>query len=406
MGLKKLFQAVVTLMLVPSLCRALLTPNTLPEGISSPTLRFGFITNLNEKYDPQGSLHLLGDLKSVVLDTPTLKNINPDITKLITALNAFGGNGLGDKLTLGTLRVHSDPRVSYIAPIFAHGVTSSWTLALGLPVVSYSNKISFSHENSNLNYYQRQFKGLNSELDAAFELDVVQETKKLFAEKGYKDLSERTESFLGDIQIASIAKLYDNGSSQVIYFASLGLPTGPQFNADDLAALTVFGRTSLSNTLAYSYKFPILFTFMPYLTYSYTLPDRITARVPQDEQDSLPDASSAQSVHRHIGDSVGAGFNAFYDISDRWVLGFSLERFKKSADHYQGAPFTRVDLLSLGTEAEADRVKWEITYTSVNSYLQKKSFLPMMASLEVSDVLAGKNTERQTVQELSIMLFF
>jgi hypothetical protein len=51
-------------------------------------------------------------------------------------------------------------------------------------------------------------------------------------------------------------------------------------------------------------------------------------------------------------------------------------------------------------------VKAQIVYSTVSSYFKKKSLLPMIASLEISDYVAGVNVERQLAQELNLMLFF
>lgn len=385
---------------------ALLTTSTLPEGINSPSFRFGVIDKVGERYVADGSLMRLGDVKSIVFDTATLTKMNTDAQKLIDALNSFGDHKLGDHFNFGVLRVHTMPRVQYFAPIFARGMTENWTLGFGIPVVTYQNKISISQDYSNLEYYRQQFKGLSPQLDEALSIDLGGATNEILQSKGYKPLSDRDESFLGDVQIASVYKFFENSKGALIYQTLIGLPTGPGYDSDDLVALNIFGRTTISNTLAYSHKLTSRFSLLPYANHMVNIPDQITARVPDDEGDSLPDTSSKQRIARAIGDTTTLGSNAFYEINDRWIAGTGYEFLQKKADHYSGSQGSRYDLLSKNTSARAQRVKAEITYSSVKSYFNKSALIPMMLSLEVSDVVAGLNVERQLVQEFNLMLFF
>ncbi|WP_413291255.1 transporter [Bdellovibrio sp. HCB337] len=385
---------------------ALLTTSTLPEGINSPSFRFGQIDKVSERYTQDGTLMRLGDIKSIVFDSATLTRMNPDAKKLIAALNSFGKHKLGDDFNFGVLRIHTLPQVRYFAPVYARGMTSKWTLALGLPVVSYKNKISISQDYSNLEYYREQFSGLSPELDEALNLDLEKATNETLQTKGYKAIADRDESFLGDVQVASIYKFFETPNQSLIYQAMISLPTGPGYDPDDLAALNIFGRTSLTSTVAYSQSLSSRWSVVPYASYMLYREDSVVARVPLDEDDSLPDIASKQSVRRQIGSANILGSNAFYEINDRWIAGVGYERLHKDGDRYSGDRGSRYDLLSKNTQAKANRMKAEVTYSSVKSYLNKASLIPMMVSLEISDVVAGVNVERQLSQELNLMLFF
>jgi hypothetical protein len=385
---------------------ALLSTSTLPEGINSPSLRYGMISNIGEKYTENGTLMSLGELKSVVFDAKTLKNFDSDAQKLVDALNSFGQSQMGNQFEMGVLRIRTAPEVKYMAPVYARGLTKKWTLGLGLPIVSYRNVITLSHENSNLDYYRKQYSGLSSELDRALRTDLVQETYQTLQTKGYKPLANRDESFLGDIQAVSIYKFFEDSQSALIYQASLSLPTGPQYDSDDLSALNIFGRTSLNNTVAYSYRLASRWTVLPFASYLYNLRDQVTARVPQSADDTLPGEESKESVSREIGNTAALGSNVFYELNDSWQLGAGYDFSMKASDKYSGAKNSRYDLLATNTDSQAQRMKFEVTYSSVKSYFRKTALIPLMVSLEVSDVVAGMNIERQVVQEFNFMMFF
>ncbi|WP_253715856.1 hypothetical protein [Bdellovibrio bacteriovorus] len=390
-----------------SVCaHALTSTSTLPANINSPSFRFGSIDGIDQKYTEDGRLMKLGDYRSVVFDSATLSRYNPDAKRLVDALNRFGAHKLGDDFNLGVLRVDTKPQVKYFAPIFARGITKQWTLGVGLPVVSYKNDISLSQQFSNIEYYRSQFKGISPELDEALNTDLGQAARQTLKNKGYKDLNNRNESFLGDIQVASIYKFFETADKALIYQAQLTLPTGPKYDADDLAALNIFGRTNINNTFAFSQRLGGGFIAVPYASYIFNIPDDITMRVPLDADDSLPDASSKENVTRHIGNTATVGGNLFYEASDSWTLGAGYDINAKEADQFKGSKNSRYDLLATNTRTQFQRVKGEISYSSVKSYFKKSAVLPMIVSLEVSDVISGVNVERQLVQELNVMMFF
>jgi hypothetical protein len=394
----------ISLVGVPAL--ALLSTSTLPEGINSPSIRYGIVSNIGEKYTENGTLMNLGELKSVVFDSKTLKNFDSDAQKLVDALNSFGQHQLGDRFEMGILRIRTAPEVKYTAPVYARGMTKKWTLGVGLPIVSYRNVITLSHENSNLAYYRQQYSGLSTELDQALRTDLVQETHQTLQQKGYKPLANRDESFLGDVQAVSIYKFFENAQSALIYQAQLSLPTGPQYDSDDLSALNIFGRTSLNSTLAYSHRLASRWTVLPFASYLFNLRDQVTARVPQSADDTLPGEESKESVSREIGNTAAVGSNLFYEFTDSWQIGAGYDYSMKASDKYAGSRNARYDLIAVNSDSQAHRMKVEVTYSSIKSYFRKTALIPLMFTLEVSDVVAGMNIERQMVQEFNFMMFF
>lgn len=393
--------------LMSSICaQALMSTSTLPEGINSPSFRFGIIDGIGQKYTESGSLMNLGDYKSIVFDAKNLAKFNSDAKRLIDALNRFGGHALGDSFNLGVLRVDTMPRVQYSAPVFARGITNRWTVGVGVPIISYTNKISLSQEFSNIEYYRQQFSGLNPELDDALNTDLSKATNETLTGKGYKALNNRDETFVGDIQVVSMYKLYEKNEKVLTYQAQVNLPTGPKFDPDDLASLNVFGRTNITNSLAYSQYLIGRLSMVPYVSYLINIPDTVTARVPLNEDDTLPDANTKEDVTRTLGNIATVGGNLFYEITDSWMVGGGYDYSTKDADRYTGERGTRYDLLATNSASTAHRVKAEITYSSVKSYFKKTAVIPLMVSFQVSDTFSGVNIERQTAQEMNLMLFF
>lgn len=403
--MKLLSLLVLTSVLTGSFCaHALQSTALLPEGINSPSFRMGAIQGIDQRYVESGTLMNLGDYKSVVFDAPTLAKFNQDAKKLINALNRFGSNNLGDQINLGVLKVDTLPQVNYFAPVYARGITANWTLGFGVPIITYTNKLRLSQQFSNVEFYRRQFGGLDPELDQALNTDLGAATQQVLRDKGYKTLQDKNETFVGDVQVVSMHRLFENVNEALVYQAQINLPTGPKYNPDDLAALNVFGRTAVTNSVIYSRKLGKGFTAVPYASYMIPLRDEVSIRVPKNEDDTLPD--NKETLQRQLGNMATVGSNLIYDFNDSFTLGAGYEAYQKDRDVYKGSQGGRYDLLSVNTALKAQRAKMELTYSSVKSYFSKKAIIPMIVALEISDVVAGVNVERQLTQELNLMLFF
>lgn len=383
-----------------------LSTDTLPEGIYSPSLRIGHIEGLEQRYNESGSLVKLSDYRSIEFDAKTLAQFNSQAKALITSLNSFGAFNLGDSLNLGTLEIETKPVIDYMVPLLAKGLSKAWTVGLGLPVVHYQNQVKLSQSLSNIEYYKSRFAGYSAELDQALNTNLGEATQQVLTNKGYKRLEDRDEQFLGDVQLASVFKFYEDTNQTMIHQATLSLPTGPKYDADDLLALNSFHKTSLENTFGYSRRLVNFWKVVPYTSVKFYLPDQIDARVPSSESDILPDQDSKETVLRTEGSTLEVGLQNILDVVDAVQLSFDYKVGAKSEDRYSGSKGQRYDLLSKNTSSRWQKVSAEVVYSTVKSYFKKKSSLPMTVSLNIFDTISGTNIERRTGQELSFTLFF
>lgn len=379
---------------------------TLPAGIHSPSLRRGWVTGIDQKYVGDGSLWNLGATKAVVFNAANLSKFNDRAQQLVEALNRFGTAELGDNINFGVLTPETKPQIDYWAPVFARGISPSWTLGVGVPVVHYQNSIDLKIRGSNLEYYRTQFAGLSAELDEAFATDLVHETHQTLRQRGYKPLDDKNETFLGDLQLASLYRFWEKRDVSALYGLTVSLPTGPQYDPDDLAALNIFGRTSVENKVTMGWKMSSAWEIAPSFAYLFHVPDRVKMRVPTDEDDVLPDESTKETLERRLGGIMTIGSDLFYSVTEQWTLGAGYFLSEKTRDVYTGSQAKRYDLLGRNTDSQSHKVSASVSFSTVQSFLAKKSLLPAVVSVNVSDTIAGRNTERKTFQEMSFMMFF
>lgn len=393
----------------PQLALALDSADVLPAHVNSPAIRFGTISGIGERYTANGSLVTLSDYNSIVFDAAKLAQIEPRVSQLVSVLNQFGKQNMGDALTLGTLHLDINPQVNYIAPVHAFGLTKKWTVGVGVPVIKYTNDISLYQSGSNLEQIRAQAGGLSSQLDSAFDelsVGLVQQAQKELASKGYLPLENHRETFIGDVQVASLYQLYNDATYGVLSKTMLGLPTGPKDDPDDLADLGSFGYASVEQSILGTYRPRANWRLSAKAGVRYTLPDRIEKRVPRDDQDSLPDASTKETVSRSTGILGSIGASTSYFFLRRWSAGLGMDFLAKASDSYSGSRGGRYDLLSRETNSSATRMRVGLTYDTISAYFAKAALIPAVISYEFSDTIRGFNVERQTVHELTLTLFF
>jgi hypothetical protein len=365
----------------------------------------GFISGLDQRFQEDGDLVKLKDYKSIEFDAPTLAKFNPQASTLVQTLNRFGLYNAGDLFNLGTLVFETKPTIKYVAPVYARGLRDNWTVGIGIPVIQYTNEVHMAQSLSNVEYYN-QFRGLSDDLDAALDTDLRAATQSTLAQKGYMPIEDRSENFLGDIQLVSVWKMFDHGDSKLIHQATLTLPTGPQFNSDDLLALNTFHKTSLENLIGYTKVVGSFLTVSPFLSLRYVLPEKLTVRVPKNSEDMLPDQNSKDDVTLSEGFTTEVGTQFDFDLSQDFKIGTDYRYGQKTSDQYSRSAKGDTSLLAQNTKSVWHKVSLSLNYSTVKSYLKKESLLPMSLSFSTYDTISGKNVERRTGQEFSIALFF
>lgn len=408
---KVIVPAAVTtaLLAVSPAASALDSADVLPEHINSPAVKIGVISGIGQRYVQDGSLMSLTDYNSITFDAKKLVSMEPRAQQLISVLNQFGQQNMGDALTLGTLKIDLQPQINYIAPVHAYGITKKWTVAVGVPVIHYQNKVTLSQSGSNLEVLRSHAGGLSPELSSAFDelnVSLADAVQKELASKGYKPIASHDDTFIGDVQLVSLYQIFNNKRTALLSKTVFNLPTGPKDDPDDLTDLSTFGQPAIQEVGVLTHMLTPKFRLSGILTAQVNLPDRIDKRVPKSADDGLPDASTKENVNRRTGDMLQVGVSTLYSFASRWSAGAGLDLMAKAADHFWGDRGTRYDLLATDTNQTAATVRLGVTYDTINAYLAKQAFMPGMITYTYSDIVRGLNIARQTTHELWFTMFF
>ncbi len=391
------------------LANAMDSTDVLPPKINSPALRVGRVDGIGQRYNGQGQLESLNDINSVQFDAHQIAKIEPQVNELVKVLNQFGNQRLGDQLYLGTLHVNTAPEVTYLAPVHAYGVTSKWTVALGVPILHYKNKLSLTESGSNVGAIQQRVGTQSTQINDAFKrlnVSLVGSAQAELAQKGYKPLNDRDQTMFGDVQLASIYQFYKTPEWSAVFRALIELPTGQAPDPDDLADLGIFGETAIEPALIGSYYVGRGLSLGSSLYIHAPLPDKLTRRVPLDDDDVLPDRSGKRNLNRQLGMSGGWDLSATFAFTSEFQFQLGYEFFSRAADRYSGTSYGDLGRLSSETNELAERVHANISFSSVTAYTQHRALLPAIVSIDVSDTVRGTNVERRLIQELWCTMFF
>lgn len=386
----------------------------LPQSVNSPAFRYGSISGVDSKYNASGTVETLSDINTINFNSDQLKKISTDIETLVLVLNQLSGtHRLGDQLNLGTLRIETEPTVNYFVPIYARGITDDLSMGVALPVVFYKNKLALAQSNSNADEVCEKLGPTPSDdlKEACQKLRntrMTDEVRKELANKGYRPIEDRKETLMGDLQLVSFWRFFnrDNARHTMVLRNTLTLPTGKANDPDDLADLGAFGQTALEAVLLHNYLiFPTL-RLAAKAGYKLTLPDHVDARVPKNESDVLPAQDSKENVGRNLGDTITMGAAATWNFWGDFGIAGGYEYARKGADRYTGSRGRRYDLLEKETSSEAHRLRGGLSYDTIGLYQRTKKVPPMKLDFEVTNTVAGRNTDRSLTNELSLTLFF
>jgi hypothetical protein len=395
-----------------SLAAAMDSTEILPAGINSPAFRYVILSGIDSKYTADGSILTLNEINTVNFTSDKLTQIDPQVTQFVNILNQYSQQELGTQINLGTLRIESEPTVKYIAPIYARGITDTFTLAAAVPVVFYENKLQMTQSSSNVQAICGQFSGLTKDVpeikEACQKLDikVVDAASDEIAKKGFKPIHDRQETLIGDAQLVGLWKFQEAESTSTLLRTTLSLPTGKKNDPDDLADLGAFGETSLEPMVVFNYLPHKHIRLAAKTGYKLTVPDSLECRVPESEGDFLPKAESKETLSRDLGDTFTLGAAVNWLIGDSFSVAGGYEYNHKGPDSYKGSRGARYDLLMKDTKSRAHKLRAGLSFDTISLYQRKKNFPPLKVDYEVTNTIAGLNTDRQIVNELSLTMFF
>lgn len=388
----------------------------LPKGIYHPFVKMGFISSFTEKYNDKETLQSI-DRFDIHLNAQNIEKMSPsdfNLLKSVLNIQSFPNQKSVENLDTGILHFSDESVVSYLAPGLAYGMNPSWTLGMVLPVVNYSSRVKISSVGYNntrevFSQISKQNTELNEDLARAQE-KLEKGPAYLFSEQlkeyGYKNITFYDQQYLGDMKLVSRYKLLEATKFSLYLNHDLNLPTGPQYDPDDLTALPIFHRFYLETGLLGSYYVSSKLGVGLSIKYKFNFPDEINMRVPEYPNQQLIPAWRKELLNRATGNEVIGMLSGEYSISDVIIAGGAFEYSIKGSDKYTGSRGYDYSLLDSDSDGYSGTVKVKAIYSTVEDYKRGTANIPYEVGYGFSDIIIGRNIERQTTHELSAKMFF
>lgn len=396
----------------------------LPKGVRAFMYRQGQISEIGNKYSSNYQLGSIQYRISQRVDAKLIKELNPEFNELVQVMNEeFPGYQLGDKIYLGDLIVEGSPKVNYSAPIIAYGFTDRYMMALAIPMVKFNVNIRARQEGSHnieairrsmpsdYNDYRGQGQVFSDRLEDAYgqlrdSAVLTQKIQEICREKSLRCLGEYKQDIIGDIQWIHRYLLHKGDNWSFMYRAHINLPTGPQDDPDNLIDLPLFHKSFVDSAIVSQYRIGN-WKFHNSLGYVFHKTDSVDKRVPSSVNDILPGPERTESLDRKLGDIFKYEFNFSYEHKEKYNFALGMQKEWKSRDSYSGNFVNRdYSLLSRDTGAELVKMKMSVGYSTVGDFLAKRFPVPLSLSYNFSDIVSGKNVERQNLHEFSIAVMF
>lgn len=391
-------------------------PGVLPVGRHQVTFRFGQVSEIQDKFNSQGTLQGPGRMSKRMDNAFLMKQDRfRNFAKLLDE-QLLPNRNLSKEVDPGVVEFKGDASVDYFAPQIARGITRNWSIGVAIPFVRYRSDIIA--ENAGVNKARGVLKGVAdpakiSELnkDMGRDAQMLSEGPKALVTNelrvnNFKALGERDEQFVGDIVLGSSLKLYDTKAVDFYLLHQLTVPTGPKDDPNDMIDLNIFGKTELKTTLFTNFDFYRWLELGAGISYTWGIPDDFEKRVPRFEDDYIPPESARETVRKDPGDAVGAQLYSLVKFSDYYHAGAGYEINRKQSDKYSGSRGTRYDLLEKDTDNSSGIFRFKFTYSAVDGFLKGEEKIPYSVTYAFSDHVYGTNVERELTHELLLKLYF
>jgi hypothetical protein len=419
-----LFMSSLILSLASSRAFAGDSTQTMPKGIVGVRMNSIFVTGVDNQFGADGAKATIGDMHAVsvrdqgvntVLGSDLGNAIFSRIKKALQAspLGTFGMNMAASAVSamdLGQMKINVTPSVSVQAPTIMYGIMKNWNLIVTTPFVKMKTDVKWEYTpgttTAALNSASALANavGITSIPNSSQIVGVGQQT---LTDKGYKPLQSGERSFMGDVRVSNLISLGHVGKLSFGAMNTIGLPTGPSHDSDDLLDSGNFHHTFISQELTAVYEFSKKFQSYASAGIQYNLEESTNFRVPVDMNDQNPDASQKEDVTRQVGlgKFVEAGIK--FRALPRFQITTGLMYRTKDADKFTGNRGLNYAVLEQTYPYNAEQAtsyKIGLTYDPLSNY--QMGSIPLMFDVNYEEVFAGSNTSAVKQLMFALSTFF
>jgi hypothetical protein len=387
---------------------AINTTQVLPKGIRSFSVG-GMTTTVDGWFNDNGvasgvaepfNLELsYGRLLKAESDENLKLNVESQLRNKGVTLDEVAGNSFADINT----------QVFVTLPSLAYGVTDRWTLAVAVPIVRSIQDVETGFVGTTqLQQLVTDFSQQSRSQTGLIEDKLRDVIATELANKGYKPLVDREETFIGDVTLVSKYLAAKTLTYSWAIVNTLTLPTGHFRDTLRIADPTP-GDGQVDLGIASIFEMPLSsqWRLVNQTGYTFQFSDIRETRIPFDEEERLS-RDLDPGANRNLGDMMTTSFAALYSPMDLFNLGASYTIGYKERDVWTGtlASPDRYRALGVETEQFMQAIYLQAGISTIGAYRRKTFFMPMIATLGMGQVVDGRNVRNDPLWSLNMSLFF
>ena len=362
----------------------------LPKGVARARVDTNFYLPIEDKFDKDGNVVDIAKDYNTPLNSQVFQGVLPPGVNLGASVVSF-------KYDFTILNFALD-----------YGVTDRLTVGFQVPYWWAENKVSARIDNATANAWISNSTGAPVPVGTpgahptGIE-DIQALLKNVYGFKRFETWSNRG---VGDVEARARHQYFKSTDWRLAFTGGIRFPTGQVDDPDNLVDYA-FG----TGATALLFRSNNDYTGIPNLTlngtvrYDLVLPDHQVVRVPADPHQ--PITANKENVSRNLGDVTELEGTATYAFTKTWSASGTYKYAFKGKDKVSGNRGLAYSSLERETDWTEQVYNVGLSWSTVPLYMEKKSSVPMSASLSYRDRFAGKNNVfKSQYINLSLQLFF
>jgi hypothetical protein len=376
--------------------------NLMPKGIYTAGINHGVENSIKGRYNSYGSyLSHQKDLsrKLSFLDLTNSATDNIDRVLSTAAFKAYGIN-LNDKA--GNVKNDLQLAMSSNVYIFGYGLSKKENLFFIFPQLSIKTNIKSRFEASS------EYKRLKTKLKEQGQYSRANYLERLESNPLGVRLGENGQRVANEItSLSNIYINYRRRFKDVTSDSFVILPAGRKYRTSDfidykLNDMSLGLKQSLTKSVKFESKEISFFS-----SYHYRSAFKMDYRIPRSDIDPLS-SDIDKDVYIKYGDELDFAIQFAYKATNNFGL-YSYIRYNESfEDEFRGKTFksNRYDILEEKTHSISHSVGAGINLNTIESFLNKKFFMPADFNFQWAKTIGGKNTYSSEFIALNMMVFY
>jgi hypothetical protein len=378
----------------------------LPKGVRIVGIRNVVTNKISKNFNSSGQESSLG--ASFRIDGTTFNQLSSN------ALTGTIDPASLNSLVVGEYKVDADAQFNVRGTGFGWGLTD--TVMFYAEIAYYNANVQANIKRTAGNSYERTSREL--ERLGGVQNNIIAENLRNMVDAnegtiqsvitnyyGYKPIGNWYGAGYGDLEAGFMTKLIDRGTTGLMFYPGVILPTGLRDDPDILQDVGFGdGQFDLFAEVATGYLFTDRLSVGTSLRYTYQAPTSKALRIPESRDFQLSKEKGTFDVK--YGDRFNYLLNTTYTMND-WFSITPIYRFMyQLPSQYDSEYGAANDYLAYNSRKTEHQVQLTTTVSSIKPFLKKEFMLPAQINVNLVKTVSGQNVPSQGRFEVEFRMLF